>query len=461
MKLEGSSIVDVAVSRRSFLAAGAGLGLASLGVSGCSNFSGGTGNSGGASDSFTWTFWGTANEKTVVTNVVSTFCKENNLKPNVQNIAYADYTTKINTLIAANTPPDAGYMIEGVAMRLGSQGKLVSMAGKPGFEDLLPGVLHYWDKDNAVAQSAVEVNCLFYNKAATAKAGVTPPATIANAWNWDAFVSNADKLTKDRNGKSPSESGFDPKAVAQYGVTAPSDLINLVALFKGVGLDMFNDDGTACNIGSADAIRVVQAVSDLIFKHRVAPTPAQAGTYGGNTALLLQSGRVAMAPSGQYALLDFASSKLDYDVGVLPAIGTPLTTSYGGASVAFTGGKHQDQAVQLLSDLNEPDKVDLFSSGLWMPTAKKFYTDEALIKSWTDNKAHPAGYRTAVLDPALNDAVPYFSYKLKNGSQIESTLSNGLQPLFAKESDIAAALKKLASNVNKMMQGAYPDVIGS
>ena len=464
--LTSPSPLELSTSRRQFLRLSlGGISAAALAVAGCSNFTSSSSSNnntpGAAGGTFTFTFWGTGAEKTAVSNVVNEFCQTKGLTPKPQSIPDG-YETKLNTLIAANTPPDAGYLTESMAMRLGEQGKIVSVAGKPGFDEYLPSTLHHWTQDQAVSQTAVEVMVFWYDSDATSKAGVTPPATSAQAWDFNALAEAADKLTVDDNGRHPSESGFDPKNVKVYGVGAPTNLIALTALLKSNGVDLFDEQGTKTNIDSPEAIEVFQAIADLIFKHRVAPTPAQATTFGASTALLLASKRVAMAVDGQWALLDLAQTKgLKFNAGVLPKFDTPITAIVGGASAVFAGSKNQDAGMELLIQMGDPTKVPLYSNGLWMPMQKKYYTDDAAIKTWVKEGVHPSNYRTAVIEPTLNNPVPYPSYKIKNfTSTISTTLNNGLGPLFTQESDIASAVKKLAASVNKQMQGAYPDVIG-
>jgi multiple sugar transport system substrate-binding protein len=453
-------------TRRNFLRLGlGGVSAAALAATGCSNFTSSTPSnteqSSGAGGTFTFTFWGTGAEKAAVSRVVNDFAATKGLTPKPQSIPDA-YETKLNTLIAANNPPDAGYLTESMAMRLGEQGKIVSVAGKAGFDEYLPGTLHHWAPDQAVSQTAVEVMAFWYNADATSAAGVTPPAASGQAWDFAALAEAADKLTVDDDGRHPSESGFDPKNVKMYGVAAPTSILALTALLKSNGVDLFDEQGTKTNIDSPEAIEVLQNVADLIFKHRVSPTPAQSTTFGASTALLLASKRVAMAVDGQWALLDLAQTKgLNYDVAVLPKFDIPMTTIVGGASAVFSGSKNVDAGMQLLLDMGDPTKVPLYSTGLWMPLQKKYYTDEALISTWVKDGVHPPNYRTAVIEPTMADPVPYPSYKIKNfTSTISTTLNNGLAPIFTKETDIAAAAQKLAASVNKQMQGSYPDVIG-
>lgn len=452
--------MTLATTRRRFMRLGVGgAGAALLGTAGCSNFSGGSGG-GSSEDDFVFTFWGTGAEKTAVTKIIEDFCQGANLNPKPQSIP-GDYETKLNTLLAANTPPDMGYVTESMAMRLGEQGKIVSIADKPGYDAFLPGTIHHWSADGAVNQNALEVMVFWYDSDVTSAAGVTPPATIADAWSFDTLAENADRLTVDDNGRHPSDPGFDAGAVRVYGVAAPTNLPALVALLKSNGVDLFNADGTATNIATPEAVEVLQNISDLIFKHRVSPTPAQATTFGASTALLLASKRVAMAVDGQWALLDLSQTEgLNYNAAVLPKFDVPVTTSIGGAMGLFNGSKHLDAASDLNLQLCDPSKSNLFTSGLWMPVEEKYYTDEALISTWVTDGVHPSNYRTAVIAPTLADPVPYPSYRIKNFTgTIGTTINNSLTAMFTKETDIAAAAQKLASDIEAQMQGTYPDVI--
>lgn len=461
-----SSISNPLSRRRLLQLGGGGLAAAGLGLAGCANFTssssggGDGGGAGGSTEDFVFTFWGSSNEKTAVTKAVGEFAEAKGIKPNIQNINYDNYNTKINTLLAAKNPPSAGYLTEGVAMRLGEEGKIVNVADKPGFDTFLPQAMHYFAPDKAVSMTALEITTIYHATEVTKAAGVTVPASYDSAWDWDGFVAAAEKLTKDRDGRSPSEAGFDDKNVARYGVLFGMDLGLMVSLFQGNGVELFDEAGTKCNIDSADAIEVVQKLSDLIFEHRVAPNTTQTAALGANPALQLDGGRVAMVIGGQWSLLDLATAKTPFDMGVLPVLDQPAVPVQGGANAVFAGGPHEAAALELLVQLGSPETVDLYASGLWMPLQEKYYTDEALISQWVDNDAHPASYRTAAIDPILKHATAFPSYKLKNWTEINTTLSGGLSPLLAKKGDVPAALKALAPKVTALMKGSYIDVRG-
>lgn len=67
--------------------------------------------------------------------------------------------------------------------------------------------------------SGNEVLLLYYNKKLFDAAKLPyPPASADKAWTWKEFVEVARKLTKDKNGKTPNDKGFDAKNIVTYGV---------------------------------------------------------------------------------------------------------------------------------------------------------------------------------------------------------------------------------------------------
>jgi multiple sugar transport system substrate-binding protein len=446
-----SSLLTAPVTRRSFLSLSAA-GMAALGLSACSSpFD--------TEENLTFTFWGGGPEKDAVTNVIQSFSKGAGLTPNAQNIAYEEYDTKLNTLLAGSNTPDAGYLTEGMAMRLGEQGRLTNVLENDTFLEFMPNAIHYYKPGEAVGQTALEAYALWYDQDLFDELGIVAPATAADVWDWDTFIATAIKLTSDSEGRNPSESGFDPDSITRYGTVAPSDIGLLLPLFRSNGLEIFNEAGTETYIGSDAAIEVLQAVSDLIFEHRVSPNTAQQQEIGGGAALQLANGRVGMAFDGQWALLDLNQQEgLNYNAAVLPSFGDGAwTLTLGGANAVFGDSNNKDDALELLLALADPEQVPLYSNGLWMPMQEKYYTDEALAASWMDNDAHPSNYRTAVADMAMNNALSIPAYRLKNWSEIADAFSGALTPMFTEKTDIPAAAKALAEIVNPLMEGAFQD----
>ncbi|MGN9845945.1 ABC transporter substrate-binding protein [Nonomuraea sp. H19] len=437
-------------------------GLAALGSAAAACGGSGSGSAGNVQLQFM--FWGSTFEKKAVENMLRQY-EQKNPGVKVKPLFTPDeYDVKLNTLVASNKLPDAGYVPMSMSFRLGEQGKLVNLfpylKKYPQLAGYLPEA-YLWsgqDKLHGIA-TANESMMLWFSKSAVAAAGVTPPAAAASAWTWDQLVENAYKLTIDQNGKHPDESGFDPKQIKQFGI---SSSITYGAAWYGFlrsnGGDIADESGKKCLLDTPEAIEVFQNLQDLIYKHRVAPGPGQLAATGDEvpgTNILLKTKRVAMVVDGHWSLLDMNESKVDYGIGVLPKYGEPFTaTQVAGASAVFAGTKHEQEAVELFAFHNDPRYVDLFKQGLWMPQEKKYYEDQAAIDSWTKNAQHPPEFRTAVVDYTREHGVADFRNRVKNMSAIASdVLTPALQEIETGKRPAGEILKAAAPKVTGMLQG--------
>ncbi|GAB3825942.1 ABC transporter substrate-binding protein [Kribbella italica] len=449
------------IGRRRLLQLG---GLAALGgVAGCSGKSLGDSGSASGAAQLQFMFWGSTAEQKAIAAMLKGFEQDKpgtTVKPV---FTPADYDTKLNALVASNRQPDLCYMQSPMGYRLAEQGKLVNLYPYfdkyPDLANRLPGTYFWWDKGKTYGtQSANEIMSLWYNKAAFTEAGVTaPPAEAAKAWTWDTFVDTAYKLTVDQEGRHPDEAGFDPKRIRQYGASAGLGATVWHPLLLSRGINFTDEAAKKSMLDTPEAIGVFQDLADLMFKHRVAPTPSQLGNNAPSTTVQLKTRRVAMVIDGQWTLLDLSQGDLDFGMGVLPRYDQPMTITLGGATAIFASTKHEEEAVELYLHHDNPEKVDLFSSGLWMPLEKRYYTDQKDIDVWTKNDAHPPEYRTAAIDYTMNHSAPYFYQKLRNIEAIDKVLTPAIQVIQQGKTPAADVLKPLAAKLNGgLLQGAYP-----
>ena len=444
-------------------AVGATAGLAACGGKGLTDDSSDTGNSESGAANMQFMYWGSTYEQKAVNKMLASY-KEDHPEDTVKPLfTPSDYDTKMNALVASNRAPDVAYMNAGPGYRLADQGKLVNLYDYfdkyPALADRLEGSYFWWDQGKTYGtQSANETMQLFYSKPAFADAGVDlPPAAADQAWSWDTFVANAYELTLDQSGKTPDQDGFDPKKIRQFGASINWWEGTWYPLLLSNGTDFANEDGSKSLLDSPEAIQVFQNLTDLMYKHRVAPTPTQLGNNAPSTTVQLKTRRIAMVFDGQWTLLDLSQGNLDFGIGVLPKLQTPMTASMGGATAIFSSTDHPEDAVEFYLYHNDPTKVDLFSSGLWMPLEKKYYTDQADIDLWTKNDVHPPEYRTAVIDYTLNNSKVLYTQKLKNIDKITPTVTAALQVIQSGKQPAADVLKPLAAKLNDgMLQGTYP-----
>ena len=102
-----------------------------------------------------------------------------------------------------------------------------------------------------------------------------------------------------------------------------------------------------------------------------------------------------------------------------------VTLNTGGANVVFAQTKHPQEAMEWLKWYNsEENNRGLISSGIWMPTLEKWYTDETLTHKWVDNPNFPPydEYKSAVVDYAQSSAARPASWFYTNHTADFNTL---------------------------------------
>lgn len=463
-------------NRRSFLrTAGIASAAAAAGLAGCggtsSRDSGNGGGGGGGPARLQFMFWGSAFEKTAIEQMLKGF--EESHAPTVVEPIHVpgDYQTKVNTLVASDDLPDVAYMDAPTAYRLMEQGKIANLYPYierfPQLSDRKPANF-FWLEDELVAgtPAASEITLLWYNRALFTDGVPTPPAVADQAWSWDQLLETATRLTLDQEGRNPTESGFDPKNVRQFGVSAPvTTQWTWYPLIRSNGGDLTDETGTKYTLNSPECVEVFQNLQDLMYRHRVAPGPAQLGGVDGanapTTTVLLQTKRVAMVVDGQWTLLDLGKSDLDYGVGVLPSYQEPFTMEAGSCRVMSANTASPEQAIELYVYSVDGSNSDLFAQGLWMPVETKYYSDDAAIDSWIGNEVHPPEYRTAAVDYRLNHATRDWTQTLKNVPAIQEVVTPAMQEIATGSRPAKEVLDGLKDKVEPLLKGRYaiPDTL--
>lgn len=353
-------------------------------------------------------------------------------------VPYADYVTKLNTMASSNNLPDTAMMMESQVIKWAVNGKLLDISDMYSGNDAPLDSLAFKYQGKSVAYSAAnEVLLLYYNKDLFDKAGLPyPPASADKAWTWQEFVDVAKKLTKDKNGKMPGEAGFDQENIVTYGCNfnTISWMWPVLALSNGGGL--VSQDGKELLLGKKETIEAAQAIADLNLKEHVAPTPATLANFPTLDVTLL-SGKVAMATSGQWeigvSLKNSLKDGLHYGVGVLPKMKEAVTLNTGGPNVIFSSTKNAEAAKTFMKwYTQEENNLSLIQSGVWMPTSKKWYQQEDLIKKWADNEVHPPveQYKTAVIDYAMNNAKQVPWYFFPGYDRMDEIIGPGMDPVW-------------------------------
>ena len=72
----------------------------------------------------------------------------------------------------------------------------------------------------------------------------------------------------------------------------------------------------------------------------------------------------------------------------------------------------------------------MIQGGLWMANEESWYTDEALIKTWTDTAIHPEEYKEAVIEWGYNNVVRNPNYFWSDRTKASTIINPGLDQIW-------------------------------
>jgi ABC-type glycerol-3-phosphate transport system substrate-binding protein len=174
---------------------------------------------------------------------------------------------------------------------------------------------------------------IFYNKDLFAAAGLPDLPTkigqkyMGQDWTWNELANVAKRLTVDANGRKPTDPGFDPSSIRQYGFDTQwiNDLRRLGTAW-GAGSYVAADGNTA----QIPAVwqQAWQWYYDAMWLFHFAPTDAERMTADMGAGTTVATGRVAMDLAWAWTINSFgastengtpASTYARWDMGVLPS----------------------------------------------------------------------------------------------------------------------------------------------
>lgn len=412
-----------------------------------------------------FTYWGSDVEKAAIQQMVAAFEHANpDIDVEAIHIPRGEYNTRVTAMMRQGATPDVGYCYSHDAPFWAREGTIMDLTdlirNDPLLAATLPEAFYYYAPGKILGvNTAIETSILFYQRDLFVRAGLPePPTDPQNAWTWDEFVAVATRLTEDVNGKHPDEPGFDPQQIATYGFAFDKSVNGwgfYPFLFSN-GAQISNADGTRLLLDSPEAIDAVQKLADLIWVHHVTPTPQQEQNLPPALAML-QTGNLAMHVTGHWNLLDYAAAP-DANVGVavLPRLKKPATIMMGSPTVIFTATQHLEAAVRFYKFHNNPEAVDLFARGLWMPLQKQYYTDPEKMRVWLDNPVHPAQSWPVFTDYTLCCAVQGPSYYLRSyPTLIDKALEPAFSSIWRNEATAEDALKQAVQTAQPFLQGRW------
>lgn len=317
------------------------LGICMIGsMVGCGNSGGdnGSGKEGGSGDKTVVSFysWSENAEQDFTKAAIEEFEKENpDIDVEEVFVPNSEYLSKMNTMAAADSLPDVFLLPEGNVFEWGEKGvlqdvkPLLDEAGIDPNETTVNSAIFQTEDNIWGVGNGLTTIVLYYNKDLFEEAEVeTPPADADNPWTWEEFVDAAKKLTKDSNGNTPEDEGFNYDNVTVYGTMMPTDWTMFMPLLYTNGVGIANEDGTELQINSPEGIEVIQSIADLSGKEKCAPSVAMAKGAFADKSTMLMNGQVAMLIDGAWSYSTYAEEGFDVGVAQIPIFSQVANVSW-------------------------------------------------------------------------------------------------------------------------------------
>lgn len=319
-----------------------------------------------------------------------------------------DYNTKIQTLFAAGTPPDAYRYLQEVTpiVTVADKGlhlKLDDYIAKDSYDidDFRPSALalYQWDGNTYALPRDYGNQNLFYNLDLLEAAGLTPPPADweDTTFTFDAFLEMAKALTI-KNGDRTDQWGFLVNRGQRPWATW---------LYNNNGALVHKDDrGVATDSAMTDegSVEALQFIQDLMYVHEVAPRPDIESELGGFE--LFASGRVGMMINNPSSVSQYRTIEaFKWDVATLP-IGKSERRGTGGGGTGWASGgstQYPDAAWKFLAYISSAAaELDEVAAGTTTPSRVSVVTSEAFLDPTlppVNGKAFAQAQEYVVRDP--------------------------------------------------------------
>jgi multiple sugar transport system substrate-binding protein len=417
----------------------------------------------------TFTGWGGTEEDEGVKSAARYFEEQNSdMKINWIQIP-ENYAEKTMAMVAAGTPPDTafcyntlyqGYVKDGLLLDITDMLKSDSVVGAKDYF-IEPQEEERCTRDGkwyGIGSCWVAPH-IYYNADIFEKEGIEPPSNDPEkAWSWDEFIEVCKKLTVDKNGKHPNESGFDKDNIDRYAIQWPTTEVCLHAAIAANDGKWIDPKSGKIVLDQPAATKALQNVADLMLVENVAPRGAAFAALGLTNTQMLETGKMAMAIDGSWALSWITKIKANLGTAVLPKMVQPATDMQAHIHVGFAKSEHKQEAWRWLKFLGtEYYQLIFLKMGLWLPSQTALMTTEGMKKWYTDRKGpgegvHPEGY-----DKIVTQYVPkcgHVLYMPPGYSEADSLITPALDAVWTGDKTAEQAMAEAVPAANKKLEEA-------
>jgi multiple sugar transport system substrate-binding protein len=352
------------------------------------------------------------------------------------------FNQKLETLIAAGTPPDVAFAVGSTYHGQAAQGFYEDLtpyvARDKSFDvnDFVPfwieagrfrGKLYFFPFDPGTM-------VVFWNKRLFTNAGLPAPDS-RQTLTWPQFLEMARQLTR----VPPAV----PESQVQFGAALAQERLWYLLPWQ-IGVEVFDKDFTRCQLNDPRAIDAIQFAADLRGKHGVwrpvtfqgPPTSFPAGNVGLQHTGYWQAGpyREQMKPKGE-----------DFDVIPFPTFpGRPrLTIGWGSGHAIVAGSKQKAIAWEFVKVLSEKEVYEmLLEQGVMQPVRRSQANSPAF------RRQTPPYSFDVPLDDTRTARTPPFHPAM---AELPSLLEQGLADAYAGKSGVKPLIEQLVPQINQKL----------
>jgi multiple sugar transport system substrate-binding protein len=280
-----------------------------------------------------------------------------------------------------------------------------------------------------------------YNEDLLKDSGLTPPADLGAAWDWNKVAEYGQKLTQKGSGPRPAVYGFFADTNWETG-WLPAVIAN-----GGNVLDPATNY-QKCLLTQPQAIEAMQWMVDLVLKDKVSPSSADLSSQSGSS--LFFTGKIAIATFGSWQIPQARQAKINFNIAAVPY--APKTGKTGSDSnFALVGvnptSKVKDDGVQYALWINTLDAQKTIGSFEYMPA-----NPTAADATYFTPSLGPAN--RGVLKNILAITTPEPSPDVVTFTDVINVVQQELPVIFQGNETVTTGLTKVSQQIDARIQTA-------
>jgi len=333
---------------------------------------------GGAAAGLRVAYWSSSPEDhTVFENVFKLFNEKNpNVAVTFDDVPSDGFDTKMQTEIAAGTPPDTMELHPAWVLRFITAKVLTDLSDRAKDDKgaYIPAQLDFWTYQDKLYGMPYYSgpSFIFYNKTLFRKMNAKMPEEYAKegSWTWE----NLRKAAQQTTGGSGSDKTF-----GWMGTDVDNMQFYFCVPVWDNGAELINKEESAWQVDQPGVVEVGQWHADMFLKEKSIPLPAD--TQG--VSWFFRTGRIGMAWAGKFRSLELVNSEFDVGIVNTPKGKTgPVNRDGPNASGLPVGTKYVDQAYQVAKFFGGPEAAPVYlASGRPVPVQKALLDSDAFKKA--------------------------------------------------------------------------------